>query len=187
MVDKEMRRRAKVINFGILYGMGVNALRENLGTDRAEAQKFYNDYFAAFSGLAHYLNQVKAEAARKGYTETYFGRRRYFEGLKSSLPFIRAAAERMAINAPIQGTSADVIKIAMAKIDDLFVREKMSDKAHLLLQIHDELMYEIDEDVVDTLAPKIQAVMQEVIPPKDIFDITLTTSYAKGKNWGNME
>jgi DNA polymerase-1 len=187
MVDKEMRRRAKVINFGILYGMGVNALRENLGTDRAEAQKFYNDYFAAFSGLAHYLNQVKAEAARKGYTETYFGRRRYFEGLKSSLPFIRAAAERMAINAPIQGTSADVIKIAMTKIDDLFAREKMSDKAHLLLQIHDELMYEIDEDVVDTLAPKIQAVMQEVIPPKDIFDITLTTSYAKGKNWGNME
>lgn len=187
MVDKEMRRRAKVINFGILYGMGVNALRENLGTDRAEAQKFYNDYFAAFSGLAHYLNQVKAEAARKGYTETYFGRRRYFEGLKSSLPFIRAAAERMAINAPIQGTSADVIKIAMAKIDEFLQKEKMDEKAHLLLQIHDELMYEIDEDVVDILAPKIQSVMQSVIKPEDIFGINLSTSYAKGKNWGEMQ
>ena len=115
-VTSEMRRQAKVINFGILFGMGVNALKQNLGSTREEAQKYLNDYFEAFSGLATYLDKVKSETARIGYTETFFGRRRYFEGIKSKLPFIRAAAERMAINAPIQGTEADIIKIAMSRI-----------------------------------------------------------------------
>jgi len=118
-VTKEMRRKAKVINFGILYGMGVNALRANLGSTREEAQTFYNEYFKTFSRVAEFLEETKRFAEQNGYTETLFGRRRYFEGIRSKLPFIRAAAERMAINAPIQGTSADIIKISMKKIFDL--------------------------------------------------------------------
>src|SRR5690606_1743124 len=103
-VDKEMRRRAKVINFGILYGMGVNALKKNLGTDRAEAQEFLNEYFRTFKGLSDYLELSKVSARQKGYAETFFGRKRRFDDIRSNIPYIRAAAERMAINAPIQGT-----------------------------------------------------------------------------------
>jgi DNA polymerase-1 len=133
-VDREMRRKAKIINFGILYGMGVTALRKNLGedTDRAEAQKFYNDYFTKFAGLANYLDKVKAETSRKGYTETFFGRRRYFEGINSKLPFIKAMAERMAINAPIQGTNADIVKIAMRRIDEYIKEEKLENDVYLI-------------------------------------------------------
>ncbi|MDO8523868.1 MAG: DNA polymerase, partial [bacterium] len=118
-VTYEMRRRAKVINFGILYGMGVNALRESLGTDRAAAQEFYNRYFETFSGLAAYLSKTKASAARLGYTTTLFGRKRFFPGIRSKLPYVRAMAERMAINAPLQGTQSDIVKIAMARVHKL--------------------------------------------------------------------
>lgn len=188
-VDKEMRRKAKVINFGILYGMGVNALRQNLGegTDRAEAQKFYNEYFKKFSGLANYLNNTKAEAQRKGYTETFFGRKRYFEGINSKLPFIKAMAERMAINAPIQGTNADIVKIAMKRIDDYIVSEKMEKDVYLILQVHDELVYEIREDIVKKVVAKIKEIMESVIDPKDIKGIKAVANFAIGKNWGEMK
>jgi DNA polymerase-1 len=185
-VTSEMRRRAKVINFGIIYGMGVNALKENLGTDRAEAQNFYNDYFATFSTLAEYLNSVKAETARKGYTETFYGRRRYFEGIKSKLPFIRAAAERMAINAPIQGTEADVIKLAMIKIDAFIRAEKLDDVVFPLLQVHDELIYEIKSDRSAEIAPKIEKIMESVMDPKDTKGVILKASSSVGKSWGEV-
>src|SRR3989344_31685 len=126
-VDKGMRTKAKTINFGILYGMGVNALKVNLGVDRKEAEDFYNKYFETFKGLAKYLDKIKAEAERKGYTETMFGRRRYFAGFKSPLPYVRAQADRMAINAPMQGTQADLIKIAMKRIDDHIKSRKHED------------------------------------------------------------
>lgn len=184
-VDKEMRRKAKVINFGILYGMGVNALRQNLGGTAEEARIFYKEYFDTFTGIADYLEHVKAAAARKGYTETYFGRKRYFEGLSSKIPYIKAAAERMAINAPIQGTQADIIKIAMARIDKL-IKEKYAGKAHLLLQVHDELLYEIKEGSADKLIPAIKKIMEEVLPPKEIGGITLVANAEEGKNWGEL-
>ncbi len=192
-VDKEMRRKAKVINFGILYGMGVNALRQNLsegnanGVDRAEAQKFYNDYFKKFSGLATYLNNVKAEAKRKGYTETFFGRRRYFEGIDSKVPFIRAMAERMAINAPIQGTNADIVKIAMKKIDEYVVSNKLENDVFLILQVHDELVYEIKEEKVEKVVPEIKKIMESIIDPKDIYGIKCVANSAIGKNWGSLK
>lgn len=186
-VDKEMRRRAKVINFGIIYGMGVNALKANLGTERAEAQKFYDDYFNKFSGLADYLDQVKNFALSHGYTETLFGRRRYFEGLKSKLPFIRAAAERMAINAPIQGTEADIVKLAMIKIDDYLVQEGLTDEVRLILQVHDELVYEVKKELVEKVAPKIKEIMENLVDKKASKGVVCVAEAARGENWGKLE
>ncbi len=185
-VDKEMRRRAKIINFGILYGMGVNALKGNLGTTRAEAQQFYNEYFETFSVLASYLDKVKAEAERRGYTETYFGRRRYFSGIKSPIPYIKASSERMAINAPIQGTQADIIKIAMAKIDSELSKRGLKEKVHLILQVHDELVYEIENENLSEAAPFIQSIMEGVLPPESIEGIPLTVGFSSGRDWGSL-
>jgi DNA polymerase-1 len=183
-VDKEMRRRAKVINFGIIYGMGVNALKQNLGTDRADAQKFYDEYFAAFSTLASYLEGVKAAAAKTGFTTTYFGRRRYFEGIRSKIPFIRAAAERMAINAPIQGTAADVLKLAIIHVDEYLKKNNLQKDVSLLLTVHDELIYEITENKVAEIAPQIRKIMESVINPKEIYGVPLLSSASVGKSWG---
>ncbi len=185
-VTKEMRRRAKVINFGVMYGMGVNALRQQLGTDRKEAQKFYENYFQTFAGLAKYLDEMRATAARQGYTETYFGRRRYFEGLISKVPYVRAAAERMAINAPIQGTGADIIKIAMTQIDEFLRREKLEEKVFLLLQVHDELVYEIAESLVEKIAPEIKKIMEGVLSLAETKELPIVADVSVGDNWGEM-
>lgn len=186
-VDKEMRRKAKVINFGILYGMGVNALRANLKTDRKEAQLFYDEYFATFSTLADYLDNVKAETAKRGYTETFFGRRRYFEGINSKLPFVRAMAERMAINAPIQGTGADIIKIAMIEIDKYIAKEGIENDVRMLLQVHDSLVFEIKKESVKKFSEKIQEIMKNILPPEKTEGVPLTTNASAGPNWGEME
>ena len=185
-VNKEMRRRAKVINFGVMYGMGINALRQQLGTDRKEAQKFYENYFKTFAGLAKYLDETRAAAARQGYTETYFGRRRYFEGIESKIPFVRAAAERMAINAPIQGTEADIIKIAMARVAEFLRKEKLADKVFLLLQVHDELVYEITNDLVKEIAPKIKDIMENILSLVETKGVPIIADVSVGDNWGNM-
>ncbi len=186
-VTSEMRRRAKVINFGIIYGMGVVALKQNLGSTREEAQIFLNEYFATFSTLAAYLDAVKAETARRGYTETFYGRRRYFEGIKSKVPFIRAAAERMAINAPIQGTEADVIKLAMIKID-AFIKEKgWENDVYLLLQVHDELVCEIRENKAEEISKEITRIMQTVMDPKETHGVVLTAQAAIGESWGELK
>ncbi len=187
MVDAEMRRRAKVINFGILYGMGVNALRVQLGTDRGEAQHFLDEYFKRFAGIRHYVDRIKNEARHKGYTETLFGRRRYFDGIRSPLPHIQAQAERMAINAPIQGTQADIIKIAMVRIDHLLKEKKWEEDARLLLQVHDELVYEIQEEKKDLIIPEIRAVMEHVLTSEETHGVPLIVEAKVGKNWGEME
>ncbi len=148
-VTKEMRRKAKVINFGILFGMGVNALKVNLGGTRDEAKKFYDEYFVTFNTFASWMERIKRDVRGCGYTTTIWGRRRYFPEMNSPLPFIRASAERMAVNAPIQGTEADLIKKAMVEIDEYIVKEKLEDKIHLLLQVHDELVYEIEKSCVE--------------------------------------
>ncbi len=186
-VDYEMRRRAKVINFGILYGMGVNALRANLGTDRAEAERFLAAYFKTFAGLARYIDRVKREVARRGYTETYFGRRRFFPAIRSPLPYLRAAAERMAVNAPLQGTQADVIKLAMVRIDAELSRRGLRERAHLLLQVHDELVYELEEPVFREVAREAKRIMESVLPPSETGGIVFAVEAAAGKNWGEME
>ena len=186
-VTKTMRSQAKVINFGVMYGMGVTALQKNLGTDRKAAQKFLTDYFEKFHGLADYLEAVKKEASAKGYTETYFGRRRYFEGLKSRIPFIRAAAERMAINAPIQGTEADIVKLAMIRVQKYLKENKLEDKVHLLMQVHDEIVFEAKEDIAEKIVPDIKKIMENIILPKDIYDIVIAAEAKIGDNWQDMK
>lgn len=186
-VTYEQRRRAKVINFGILYGMGVNALRESLGTTRTEAQEFYNQYFEAFPRLAAYLDETKADAARLGYTVTHFGRRRYFDGIKSPIPYVRASAERMAINAPIQGTQSDIVKLAMVEISEWLRKEKHDGDAHLLLQVHDELVFEIKKHKVATCARDIKRIMEGVLPEHARKGIPLPVEGKVGDNWGDMQ
>ncbi len=187
-VTYEQRRRAKVINFGIIYGMGVNALKESLGTSRADAQEFYDQYFAAFPRLAAYLEETKADAARLGYTETLFGRRRYFEGIKSPIPYVRAAAERMAINAPIQGTAtADLIKLAMVEAVQWIEKEKLADEVHLLLQVHDELVFEVKEVLVESSAKKIKEIMEQVLSSEQRKGIPFKAEGKSGANWGDMQ
>lgn len=189
-VDKEMRRMAKIINFGILYGMGVLALKKNISTSKEEAQKFYDEYFEQFSSIKDYLDDTKNFVRKFGYTETLFKRRRYFGGINSTLPFIRAMAERMAINAPIQGTSADIIKLAMKMVDERIEKEGLSDKVFPILQIHDELIYEIKEDVAEKVAPVIEDIMEHVLENSFIKykpEVPLDVNFAVGNNWGELK
>lgn len=183
-VSYEQRRRAKIINFGLLYGMGVNALQQGLGTNRKEAQEFFDQYLSAFPRLAGYIESVKALASKQGYTETMFGRRRYLDGIKSPIPYVRAASERMAINAPMQGSQADIIKLAMVEVDKLFEGDRES--AHLLLQVHDELVFEIKKDKVEEYAPKIKQIMEDALPVKDAKGVPIVAEGKQGPDWGTM-
>jgi len=162
-VDAEMRRKAKVINFGIIYGMGVSALRKNLGGTREEAQKFYDNYFHQFSGVRDYLESVKIFATKNSYTETLFGRRRYFPNINSRIPFLKNMAERTATNAPLQGTAADIIKLAIRYAEEDLEKAGLLSKVHLVLQIHDELVYEIDESVLEKADKIIKNAMEQVL------------------------
>jgi DNA polymerase I len=188
-ITPEMRRRAKVINFGILYGMGVNALRQNLGHDtpREEAQEFLNAYFNTFTRLAEYLEEVKTFARKHGYTETLFGRRRHFPGINSGAPFIRAEQERRAINAPIQGTSADIIRIAMVKIHKYLTEKKQEGEAAMLLQVHDELVFEIKTKSLEKLIPELVSRMTDVIPKEKSNGVPVAVEVKVGSNWEEME
>jgi len=187
LVDKSMRTKAKTINFGILYGMGVNALRANLGVDRKEAQEFYDKYFETFVDLAAYLDKIKTEARRRSYTETLFGRRRYFAGLRSPLSYVRAQTERMVINAPIQGTSADLTKIAMKKIDEHIKSEKHKNEMRLVLQVHDELVYEVKENTITVIAPEIKRIMENVVDSKKTSGVVCVANVGVGDNWAEMK
>ena len=182
-VTKEMRSKAKTINFGVMYGMGVTALQKNIGTNREEAQQFLDGYFNKFSGLAEYLERVKRETAQKGYTETFFGRRRYFPDIHSKLPFMKASAERMAINAPIQGTEADIIKLAMVEIDKYLESKDFREDVRMLLQVHDELVFEVKEKLVESVAPEIKRMMEGVIDTKKTSGIVMLTECSAGDNW----
>ncbi len=184
-VSYEQRRRAKVINFGILYGMGVTALQQSLGTNRKEAQEFYNQYFEAFPRLSAFLDETIANAAKLGYTETIFGRRRYFDGIKSPIPFVKAAAERMALNAPIQGSAtADIPKLAMIRIDEFLQK---NGGGYLLLQVHDELLFEIEEEKVKEYAPVLRDMMETVLPDDKRRGVPITVDGKAGPNWGEMK
>ncbi len=190
-VDAEMRRKAKVINFGIIYGMGVSALRKNLGGTREEAQKFYDNYFRQFSRISEYMQSVKDFALKNGYTETLFGRKRMFPGINSKIPFIRSMAERTATNAPIQGTAtADVIKLAIRYAEEDLKNAGILDKASIVLQIHDELVYEIEESVLGQATQIILKAMQELLIRSFLHfktEIPLSVHFGAGNNLGEVK
>ncbi|MBX4200116.1 hypothetical protein KW790_01480 [Candidatus Parcubacteria bacterium] len=184
-ITKDMRARAKTINFGILYGMGVTALTANLKTNRKEAQEFYNNYFETFKELAEYLDGVRAEAEARGYTETMFGRRRYFSGFRSPLPYIKAQAERMAVNAPIQGTEADIVKIAMKKIFDKIKEKNWNGKVSMVLQVHDEIVLEVEDDLAKEVGEASREIMESIIPEEKRKGVPLVAEFSYGKTWGD--
>lgn len=181
-VTPDMRRKAKAINFGILYGMGVTALKEGMGVERKEAQEFYDQYKFTFSTLMKYLEEVKAFAWKHGYTQTLLGRRREVPLLKSPLPFLRASGERIAINAPVQGTSADIIKLAMLDTADFIHTKKFEDKVKMVLQIHDELVFEIDEDIAEGVADDLVKVLESVLSKRNLSDLPIRASKTLGAN-----
>ena len=181
-VTSDMRRKAKAINFGILYGMGVTALKEGMGVERKEAQDFFDQYKATFVRLMEYLEEIKADAWKHGYTTTLLGRRTHVPLLKSPLPFLRAQGERMAMNAPIQGTSADIVKLAMIDATDYFEKKNLKGKADLLLQIHDELIFEIDEALGEEVATDLAKILENVLKKRELSGIPLVVSKSLGKN-----
>ncbi len=193
-VTTDMRRSAKAINFGILYGMGVQALAKGLGVKQAEAQEFYLAYYSTFAGLSEYLKNCKIEAEKYGYTKTLFFRRRYFQDIRSHIPYIKAAAERMAINAPIQGTDADMAKIAMVTVHDWIQKNDYAEKIHMIAQVHDELLFEIEESVVDKVVNSIQKMMERVLEDfllkktlEQVPKVPVVVGVKRGKNWGETE
>ena len=189
-VNSEMRRQAKVINFGIIYGMGVTALRKNLAGTREEAQKFYDNYFNQFSGVRNYLENVKKFALQHSYTETMFGRRRYFPNINSRIPFLKNMAERTATNAPIQGTAADIIKLAIRYADEDLKKTDLLNKVHLVLQIHDELVYEVEESVLEKADKIIKNAMENLLERSYLHyktDIPLLVHSGSGNNFGEVK
>jgi DNA polymerase-1 len=169
--------------------MGVNALKQNLGpkVSREEASRFLSEYFRNFAGLSRWIDHVKRDATRLGYTETLFGRRRYFPMLKSPLPQMRAQAERMAVNAPMQGTQSDIIKLAMVEADKLIEKNGWQKEAKLLLQVHDELVYEVSEKESEEIAQAIRHAMESVAPIDKLSGVPILAEAAIGKHWGDMK
>ncbi|MFZ2151727.1 MAG: DNA polymerase [Minisyncoccia bacterium] len=187
-VSKDQRRVAKVLNFGILYGMGVNALKENLGSDRKTAQEFYDAYKATFPTLMAYLEDVKVQAKKNGYTKTLFGRRRQLKMLQSHIPFIRAAGERMAINAPIQGTSADIMRIALIDLNHAITAQKLENYVIPLLQVHDEFIFEVADGYLEKAKEVIVPTMEQVLEKhkKEAAVIPILVSSESGETWADL-
>lgn len=171
-VTAEHRRIAKAVNFGIAYGQGAFGLAETLGIPRGEATTVINNYFAKFAGVKQYMENTTREGLETGYVSTLFGRRRYIDELKSQNPNIRRAGERAAINAPIQGTASDLVKLAMIKCHE-------SLPLPLLLQVHDELIFECPIDEADYYCKEIKTLMESVYPMK----VPLKVNVASGPNW----
>lgn len=174
-VTSEMRRHAKTINFGILYGMGVAALKDSMKVERKDAQEFYDEYRKTFKVMMEYLEEVKNKALKYGFTETILKRRRQIPLLKSKLPFLKAQAERVAINAPVQGTTADILKLAMIDVDEYIKKNKLEKDIKILLQIHDELIFEIKDNIVDRESDNFKKIFEEVFKKR-----------LKDKDWENI-
>ncbi|GMU73814.1 MAG: hypothetical protein AMXMBFR44_0130 [Candidatus Campbellbacteria bacterium] len=186
-VTATMRRTAKVINFGIIYGMGANALASTAQMPRTDAQKYLAEYEKTFTGLSAYIAKAKADARTKGYTETMFGRRRQLAGLRSPLPYIRAEAERQAINAPIQGTSADIIKIAMIDADKYILEKGLPERVRLVLQIHDELIFEVEDTLVNEVVPELKRIMEQAMPDEMRDGVPIVVEAQVGRRWSEMQ
>ena len=176
-VDSEQRRVAKVINFGLIYGMSSFGVAQNLGIDRGTAQTYIERYFARYPGSKRYMDETRARARELGYVETVFGRRLWLPELRSGAPVRRQAAERAAINAPMQGTAADLIKLAMIAVQRFLDEEKL--KALLIMQVHDELVLEVPSGELDAITGQLPELMQSVAK----LDVPLVVEVGVGDNW----
>lgn len=176
-VTKEHRRIAKAVNFGIAYGQGAYGLAEVLGISRTESKDIIDRYFAKFSGIKDYIASTIEEAHQKKYVETLFGRRRYLKELESTMPMVKKFGERAAINAPIQGTASDLMKMAMIDVQRWLVQDKA--KLTLLLQVHDELIFEGAPEILETSAAQICTIMENVAK----FKVPLKVNSSIGDNW----
>src|SRR3954453_16760409 len=174
------RSMAKMVNFGLAYGMSHFGLASRANIPRQEAQEFINSYFAAYSGITYYMMAIKEQAKSKGFVETLIGRKRQIPELRASNPALRGAGERMAITLPIQGTAADIQKIAMIRTSDRVAREGLG--ARLLLSVHDELLYEVARDEVERLAAVVREEMEGALP----LSVPLTVDIKIGDDWEGM-
>jgi DNA polymerase-1 len=176
-VSTEQRRRAKAINFGLIYGMSAFGLAKQIGVGRQEAQAYIDRYFARYPGVLAYMERTRAQAAEQGFVETIFGRRLYLPEINSRNGAMRKAAERTAINAPMQGTAADIIKRAMVKVDDWLTESGLD--ARIILQVHDELVLEVREDLVEEVKAKLCPLMSAAAE----LDVPLLVEAGVGLNW----
>jgi len=176
-VDNEQRRYAKVINFGLIYGMSAFGLAQNLNIERSAAQSYIERYFARYPGVREYMQNTREIAKQQGYVETYFGRRLWVPEINSPNGMRRAGAERAAINAPMQGTAADLIKLAMIAVDKWLKDEKLQSK--LIMQVHDELVLEVPESELELVKQRLPELMQHVAK----LDVPLLAEVGVGNNW----
>lgn len=176
-VTTDQRRSAKAINFGLIYGMGAQKLGKDIGVDTKTAKAYIDVYFARYPGVREYMERTRAQAADQGYVETFFGRRLYLPDINSNKPQERAAAERTAINAPMQGTAADIIKKAMVRVDNWLAYSDLD--AKVILQVHDELVLEVREDLVAEVSEKIREHMSAAAQ----LDVPLLVEVGVGNNW----
>ena len=176
-VDNEQRRYAKVINFGLIYGMSAFGLAQNLNIERSAAQSYIERYFTRYPGVREYMQNTREIAKQQGYVETYFGRRLWVPEINSPNGMRRAGAERAAINAPMQGTAADLIKLAMIAVDKWIKNEKLQSK--LIMQVHDELVLEVPESELHLVKQKLPELMQHVAK----LDVPLLAEVGTGSNW----
>ena len=177
LVTPQMRSRAKAVNFGIVYGIGAFSLSKDIGVSRREAEDYIHDYLRNYKGVADYMERVVEEAKKNGYVETLFGRRRYLPELASSNFNMRAFGERVARNMPIQGTAADIIKIAMVHVRNRLKAEKLD--AKLILQVHDELIVECPEAESDT----VKKILEEEMANAVQLSVPMLAEAGSGKSW----
>ncbi|MBS9905697.1 DNA polymerase I [Vibrio alginolyticus] len=177
-VSSEQRRRAKAVNFGLIYGMSAFGLAKQLGIPRGEAQAYMDTYFERYPGVMQYMEDTRSTAADKGYVETIFGRRLHLPEIKSRNGMRRKAAERAAINAPMQGTAADIIKKAMLLVDQ-WIQEEGNGRVKLSMQVHDELVFEVEESSLSEIESKVQKLMESAAELK----VPLVAEAGHGDNW----
>ncbi|GLU27593.1 DNA polymerase I [Brucella sp. NBRC 12950] len=180
-MPSEVRRRAKAINFGIIYGISAFGLANQLSIPREEAGQYIRTYFERFPGIKDYMEATKAFAREHGYVETIFGRRAHYPDIRASNPQVRAFNERAAINAPIQGSAADVIRRAMIRMENALADEKLA--ARMLLQVHDELIFEVPEDEVEKTIPVVRHVMENAAMPAVALSVPLQVDARAAHNW----
>ena len=176
-VTSDQRRSAKAINFGLIYGMGAQKLGKSIGVDTKQAKAYIDTYFARYPGVRDYMERTRAQASEQGYVETLFGRRLYLPEIHSNKPQERAGAERTAINAPMQGAAADIIKIAMVAVDNWLAESGLD--AKVILQVHDELVLEVREDLVEQVSEQIRGHMSAAAS----LDVPLLVEVGVGNNW----